>query len=375
MQKNKDFPVKILETEEKNDNLTDRDRSSTPFKKTKNNNEENYLYERFMRNKKSDKGKDKSKSFKQNRKKNHKNNDSIKTTIDCRPKSKNNRKLKEIKSKSKSNLIYNTFQNEDDQKPFLTIQDSNREKFGNTLHKNKSEYNNFTEANTGNKNSLKKQHSELGDPNKDIDLEDSDIEFNLKKNKKKYHSKGKYIKKKQKINLYYDPLNPYLTNWANSFLKIGYNVGLHSNQNQDGVPILRIQKLKPKVVLPPIYKVKYNQFSETKNNVNTKNEQEMNLDYNKVAQKLFSPSSTNYNNFPRNKSKNSFLTQLNMIENENNENNGNKNEEREKGQMNEGLKIETEDNNKEDNQMKMKEKDNKEKLDNKNNNVNIAKES
>ncbi len=166
-----------------------------------------------------------------------------------------------------------------------------------------------------------------------------------------------------------------MTNWANSFLKIGYNVGLHSNQNQDGVPILRIQKLKPKVVLPPIYKVKYNQFSETKNNVNSKNEQEMNLDYNKVAQKLFSPSSTNYNNFPRNKSKNSFLTQLNMIENENNENNGNKNEEREKGQMNEGLKIETEDNNKEDNQMKMKEKDNKEKLDNKNNNVNIAKES
>ena len=177
-----------------------------------------------------------------------------------------------------------------------------------------------------------------------------------------------------------NPLN-FQAETANSLLKIGYNVGLHSNQNQDGVPILRIQKLKPKVVLPPIYKVKYNQFSETKNNVNTKNEQEMNLDYNKVAQKLFSPSSTNYNNFPRNKSKNSFLTQLNMIENENNENNGNKNEEREKvklkisGQMNEGLKIETEDNNKEDNQMKMKEKDNKEKLDNKNNNVNIAKES
>ena len=137
MQKNKDFPVKILETEEKNDNLTDRDRSSTPYKKAKNNNEANYLYERFMRNKKNDKGKDKSKSYKQNRKKNHKNNDSIKTTIDCRPKSKNNRKLKEIKSKSKSNLIYNTFQNEDDQKPFLTIQDSNREKFGNTLHKKK----------------------------------------------------------------------------------------------------------------------------------------------------------------------------------------------------------------------------------------------
>ena len=50
LQKNKDFPVKILETEEKNDNLTDRDRSSTPYKKTKNNIEANYLCERFMRN-------------------------------------------------------------------------------------------------------------------------------------------------------------------------------------------------------------------------------------------------------------------------------------------------------------------------------------
>ena len=57
----------------------------------------------------------------------------------------------------------------------MTIQDSNREKLENTLHKNKSEYNNFTEANTGNKNSLKKQHSELGDLNKDSGLEDSDI--------------------------------------------------------------------------------------------------------------------------------------------------------------------------------------------------------
>ena len=169
-------------------------------------------------------------------------------------------------------------------------------------------------------------------------------------------------------------MNPYLTNWANSFLRIGYNVGLHSNQNQDGVPILRIQKLKPKVVLPPIYKIKYNQFSETKNNINVKNEEEITYVGNQVPQKLFSPSTTNYNNFPRNKSKKSFLIELNNKEKESNEN---KNEEKEKfeisGQMNEPLKMETEDN-KEENQIEMKDKeDNIENKDN--NNLNIAKKS
>ena len=42
----------------------------------------------------------------------------------------------------------------------------------------------------------------------------------------------------------------------------------------DGVPVLRIQKLKQKVVLPPIYKVKYNQFTENKN-YKTNNEDEL----------------------------------------------------------------------------------------------------
>ena len=316
----------------------------------------------------------KAKSYQKTGKKNLKKNENIKAEIYCRPKSKNNRKLKEIHSKSKTNFIFNALQNEEDQKPYLTIQDSNREKSGNLLHKNISDFNNLTEANVGNKNSFKKQHSELGDQNKETGIEDSDIDNNLQKNKKKYHSKSKYIKKKPKINLFYDPLNPYLTNWANSFLRIGYNVGLHSNQNQDGVPILRIQKLKPKVVLPPIYKIKYNQFSETKNNINGKNEEEITYVGNQVPQKLFSPSTTNYNNFHRNKSKKSFLMELNNKEKESNEN---KNEEKEKfeisGQMNEPLKIETEDN-KEEYQIEMKDKDDN--IENKdNNNLNIAKNS
>ena len=232
-------------------------------------------------------------------------------------------------------MLYNkTIQNEDifserkgNNNYYLTLENSNND-HENILLKNKSEMNsNISEKNLE-KNSLKKQNSELGDPNnKDTGLEEDEFELNIKKNrnKKHYYSKGKNRKPKNKINLYYDPNNPYLTNWANSFLKIGYNVGLHSKENQDGVPILRIQKLKPKVILPPIYKVKYNQFSETKNKVNY-NEEEPSKLCAKVAQKLFSPNNTNYNNFPKNKSSNSFSNKSNNKENnENNENKDNNN--------------------------------------------------
>ena len=100
-------------------------------------------------------------------------------------------------------------------------------------------------------------------------------------------------------------------------------------------------------MLPPIYKVKYNQFSETKNNLNN-NEEESNLVCSKIAQKLFNPSTNNFSNIPRNKSKNSFMTQLNIKDNnENNENNDNKNNEDEQKFeqskiIDNGLKIEKE---------------------------------
>jgi hypothetical protein len=83
----------------------------------------------------------------------------------------------------------------------------------------------------------------------------------------------------------------------------------------DGVPVLRIQKLKQKVVLPPIYKVKYNQFTENKN-YKTNNEDESDIVGNKDGQKLF-----NNINF-KNKLKSGFLNQFNAKDNEkNNENN------------------------------------------------------
>lgn len=108
------------------------------------------------------------------------------------------------------------------------------------------------------------------------------------------------IKKDLTSFLFFDPLNPYLPNWPNSFLKIGFNAGFRSNELHEGVPVLRIQKLKPKVVLPPIYKIKYNQFSENKN-FNYDDDED--LVCTKVAKKLFSKTS---NEFYTNKSKNNL---------------------------------------------------------------------
>ena len=85
-----------------------------------------------------------------------------------------------------------------------------------------------------------------------------------------------FVKKKNKLNkynigIYSDPLNPYLTNWTRSFLKIGFNTGIWANKAQYGVPLLRLQRLRPKLEFPPIYKIKYNQFSEEKNYKNNYN--------------------------------------------------------------------------------------------------------
>ena len=80
-----------------------------------------------------------------------------------------------------------------------------------------------------------------------------------------YELKKRYILKRKNnvnVNIFSDPLNPYLTNWARSFLKIGYNEGIWANQAIGGVPILRLNRLKPKLEFPPIYKIKYNQFSK-----------------------------------------------------------------------------------------------------------------
>jgi hypothetical protein len=110
--------------------------------------------------------------------------------------------------------------------------------------------------------------------------------------------------------------------------------------------------LKPKVVLPPIYKVKYNQFSETKNILNN-NDDDANLVCSKIAHKLFSPSTTNYN-IPRNKSKNSFLTQFNQKENTENKNDEEEQKFEVSNQINAENKLESDIINKEEDKIEIK---------------------
>ena len=60
--------------------------------------------------------------------------------------------------------------------------------------------------------------------------------------------------------------NPYSVKWPSHFLQIGYNSGFYYEDYQDGVPILRLKKLKDKIILPPINS-KYSQVSERYNEV------------------------------------------------------------------------------------------------------------
>ena len=76
-----------------------------------------------------------------------------------------------------------------------------------------------------------------------------------------------------------NPLNPYATNWPNSFLKKGFQLGLRYNTIHFGVPSLRIKQLNKKIFLPPVYKVKYNQYTD--NNKNLKTTEDIVTYYNK----------------------------------------------------------------------------------------------
>jgi len=62
-----------------------------------------------------------------------------------------------------------------------------------------------------------------------------------------------------------DNLNPYSINWPSSFLKIGYSSGFYYDDYQDGVPILRLKRLRNKIYLPPIRNSRYSIISEKMN--------------------------------------------------------------------------------------------------------------
>jgi 3-methyladenine DNA glycosylase AlkC len=159
----------------------------------------------------------------------------------------------------------------------------------NTLKKNNSALNNKYGKNNTNIDTIS-PYNAISDDDKynDTGIED----FNYDKyddsrgNRKYVFSTGKFDKKIKLNQWKNDPFNPYLTNWQNSFLKIGYNVGFHYNKLKEGVPLLRIQKLRKKVVLPPLYKIKYNKFTEK--NYDNDEDDVSKIVCSKVAQKVSS---------------------------------------------------------------------------------------
>ena len=172
------------------------------------------------------------------------------------------------------------------------------------LKKNSSELNTKYGNNKNNIDTIKPYYA-ISDDDKynDTGIEDNYYDKYDENKSRKYA----FSTKKMKLNKWKnDPCNPYLTNWANSFLKIGYNVGFHFCGLQKGVPLLRIQKLRKKVVLPPLYKIKYNKFTEK--NYDNDEDDVSKIVCSKVAQKV---SNTLYN-FHNNKTKNTFDSNFNF---------------------------------------------------------------
>ncbi len=63
-----------------------------------------------------------------------------------------------------------------------------------------------------------------------------------------------------------EDLNPYSTNWHAHYLKLGYNSVFYYDDYQDGVPILRLNKLR-KIILPSIQKSRLSQNSQFSNDL------------------------------------------------------------------------------------------------------------
>ena len=143
---------------------------------------------------------------------------------------------------------------------------------------------------------------------KETDAEDNIDDKQINNSHKYGFSTGKH-EKFMKVK-WGDPLNPYMTNWPSSFLKIGYNVGFHYNQFQKGVPLLRIQKLKNNVVFPPLYTIQYNKYTNDKTYLSNETEK---LCANSVIKKLFNPmrTRTGFSELQKNKSKKNFQTYYN----------------------------------------------------------------
>ena len=330
-------PKKLLENKSRNkDKIDDDNRSKimSTGKQRKNTEENNTLYNKFLLKieKEKEKSSKKSKRAKtMNTSRSHCEN-THKTTIICKNKNPTKKQIN-LKNKFLINANNNKNGNSNNEISFNNTNYNNRpnkkldiaiKNSTNTLKKNNSEsHHRFIKYKNDNRplpykfNRIFSQNNEFSDEDKNKETSIGDNDEKIDETQKNFaFSTEKKIKKKDWNN---DPLNPYFINWQNSFLKIGYNVGFHYKEFQEGVPILRIQKLKKKVVLPPLYTVKYNKFTENKNATNEENIK--NLVCSRVANKIFSPIKVN-SNYPKNRTKNSFHHNFNFSKKEKNKENG-----------------------------------------------------
>jgi len=113
--------------------------------------------------------------------------------------------------------------------------------------------------NKRNANTIKKVNSE---ENREISLNEM-VQFLLENKKELNHPKKSILsnpinhrkaakQKKQIINSLNDPFNPYSALFYNNMLYTNYNVGMHYKNIKQGVPNLRIKKIK-RNSLPPLF--------------------------------------------------------------------------------------------------------------------------
>ena len=159
--------------------------------------------------------------------------------------------LKNIMSIYRMNT--NTFNNDIDKKTINTYQQNGKGLFNTNM-------NDFY-----NKDGLKHRFGSKidKDEQKKLDLE------------RNYHSR--VVTNPKELELLYQrdilrgtELNPYSTNWPAHYLKLGYNSGFYYDDYQDGVPILRLKKLR-RNLLPPIDKSRLSQSSQLSNDLFTSN--------------------------------------------------------------------------------------------------------
>ena len=146
---------------------------------------------------------------------------------------------------------------------------------------------NFNTSSSNNYHTLENKRNFFYDEHKNKLIKNKNQNKTLSIKKKKEIISSKLYKsphstyKKSLINFINNPYNPYATNWPNSFLKKGFQLGLkQTNSIHFGVPSLSIKQLKKNVILPPVYNIKYNQFSYN-NNKDIKSNESIVTFYNK----------------------------------------------------------------------------------------------